>query len=135
LLDGDRARWIGSVSGPAKDELVGEARAAIFPVQWEEPGGTAVCEALMAGTPVVALARGCLPSLVDDGVTGVLADDEAGLVSALGRIGDIDPVACRADAVRRFAPDVMAGAYERLYGEVIARAGTRGLQAAGATIE
>ncbi len=135
LLDGDRARWIGSVSGRAKDELVGSARAAIFPVQWEEPGGTAVCEALMAGTPVVASARGCLPSLVDDGVTGLLADDEAGLVAALGRIGHIDPAACRADAVRRFAPDVMAGAYERLYGMVVTRAGTRGLQAAGATAE
>jgi glycosyltransferase involved in cell wall biosynthesis len=135
LLDGDRARWIGCVSGPAKDGLVGSARAAIFPVQWEEPGGTAVCEALMAGTPVVALGRGCLPYLVDDGVTGLLADDEAGLVAALGRIGDIHPGTCRADAVRRFAPDVMAGAYERLYDEVVARAGSRGLQATGATAE
>jgi glycosyltransferase involved in cell wall biosynthesis len=135
LLDGERARWIGSVSGPAKEDLVGSARAAIFPVQWEEPGGTAVCEALMAGTPVVALARGCLPTLVDDGVTGLLADDEAGLVEALRRIGDIDPATCRADAVRRFAPDVMAGAYERLYGEVVDRAGSRGLQAAVATAE
>ncbi len=132
LLDGDRARWIGSVSGPAKDELVGAARAAVFPVQWEEPGGTAVCEALMAGTPVVALARGCLPSLVDDGVTGLLADDEAGLVAALGRIGDIEPAACRADAVRRFAPEVMARAYERLYAEVVARAGARRVPAAAA---
>ena len=135
LLDGERARWIGSVSGPAKEDLVGSARAAIFPVQWEEPGGTAVCEALMAGTPVVALARGCLPTLVDDGVTGLLAEDEAGLVEALRRIGDIDPATCRADAVRRFAPDVMAGAYERLYGEVVDREGSRGLQAAVATAE
>jgi glycosyltransferase involved in cell wall biosynthesis len=135
LLDGNRARWIGTVSGTAKDDLVGTARAAIFPVQWAEPGGTAVCEALMAGTPVVALARGCLPSLVDPGVTGLLADDEAGLVDALRRIGDIDPTACRADAVRRFAPDVMAGAYERLYDEVVARAGSRALQAAVATAE
>ena len=133
LLDGDRARWIGSVSGTAKDDLVGTARAAVFPVQWEEPGGTAVCEALMGGTPVVALTRGCLPSLVDDGVTGLLADDEAGLVEALRRIGDIDPAACRADAVRRFAPDVMARAYEGLYDDVVGRAGSRGLQSAAAT--
>ena len=132
LLDGVGARWIGSVSGAAKDDLVGSARAAVFPVQWEEPGGTAVCEALMAGTPVVALARGCLPSLVDAGVTGLLADDEAGLADALGRTGDIDPAACRADAVRRFAPEVMAAAYERLYEEVVARAAVPGLQAASA---
>jgi glycosyltransferase involved in cell wall biosynthesis len=132
LLDGDRARWIGSVSGPAKDELVGSARVAVFPVQWEEPGGTAVCEALMAGTPVVALSRGCLPSLVDDGVTGLLADDEAGLVAALRRIDDIDPAACRTDALRRFAPDVMASAYEQLYADVRSRVGAPGSQVASA---
>jgi glycosyltransferase involved in cell wall biosynthesis len=135
LLDGNRARWTGSVSGAAKDDLVASARAAVFPVNWEEPGGTAVCEALMAGTPVVALARGCLPSLVDDGVTGLLAEDEAGLVAALGRIGDIDPAACRADAVRRFAPEVMAAAYEDLYDRVLARAGSRGLHVAGASAD
>jgi glycosyltransferase involved in cell wall biosynthesis len=121
LLDDD-ARWIGSVSGTAKDELLRSARAAVFPVQWEEPGGTAVCEALMAGTPVVAFARGCLPSLVDDGITGYLTDSEAGLVDALRRVGDIDPAACRADARARFAPEVMAASYERLYAEVVERA-------------
>jgi glycosyltransferase involved in cell wall biosynthesis len=131
LLDGTWARWIGSVSGPVKDELVGTARAAVFPVQWEEPGGTAVCEALMAGTPVVALARGCLPSLVDDGVTGLLAKDEPGLAEALRRVGDIDPAACREDAVRRFAPDVMAAAYERLYNLVLTRVEAHRPQVAG----
>jgi glycosyltransferase involved in cell wall biosynthesis len=123
LLDGDRARWIGTVHGAAKDELVRRARAAVFPVQWEEPGGTAVCEALMAGTPVVALARGCLPSLVDPGVTGHLTDDEAGLVEALRRIDDLEPAACARDARRRFTPEVMATAYESRYDEVLALAG------------
>jgi glycosyltransferase involved in cell wall biosynthesis len=123
LLDGQRARWIGTVHGAAKDDLVRGARAAVFPVQWEEPGGTAVCEALMAGTPVVALARGCLPSLVDPGVTGHLADDEAGLVEALRRIGDVEPAACARDARRRFTPDVMAAAYEARYEEVRTRTG------------
>jgi glycosyltransferase involved in cell wall biosynthesis len=90
-------------------------------VQWEEPGGTAVCEALMAGTPVVGFARGCLPSLVDDGRTGHLVDDEDGLVAALGRVGEIDPRACRADARARFAPAVMAAGYERIYTDVLRR--------------
>lgn len=122
LLDGVTARWIGTVSGAEKDDLLRSARAAVFPVQWEEPGGTAVCEALMAGTPVVALARGCLPSLVDHGVTGFLARDEAGLVEALRAVGRIEPEACRTDALRRFGPEGMASAYERLYAEVVARA-------------
>ncbi|GAB3321681.1 glycosyltransferase family 4 protein [Geodermatophilus aquaeductus] len=125
LLDGEQARWVGTVSGTEKDDLLRRARALLTPIRWEEPGGTAVCEALAAGTPVVALARGCLPSLVDDGRTGFLADDEAGLTAALGRLGEIDPEVCAAEARRRFAPPVMAAAYERLYAEVVRRAGVR----------
>jgi glycosyltransferase involved in cell wall biosynthesis len=93
------------------------------PVRWPEPGGTAVCEALAAGTPVVAMARGCLPSLVEPGVTGFLAADEAEFAAALGRLAELDPTACAAAARRRFAPEVMADGYERLYGEVLSRAG------------
>jgi glycosyltransferase involved in cell wall biosynthesis len=122
LLDGERARWIGSVSGAQKADLLRRSRAVLFPLRWAEPGGTAVCEALAAGTPVVAMARGCLPSLVQDGLTGHLVDDEAGLVEALGRLDELDPEACAADARRRFAPDVMAAGYETLYAEVLRRA-------------
>jgi glycosyltransferase involved in cell wall biosynthesis len=122
LLDGRSARWIGTVAGEAKDALLRYARAAVFPIDWEEPGGTALCEALAAGTPVVAMARGCVPSLVDHGVTGFLAEDEAGFVDALRRLGELDPRACMAAAGERFAPAVMAAAYERLYATAISRA-------------
>jgi glycosyltransferase involved in cell wall biosynthesis len=122
LLDGERARWIGSVAGTEKDRLVREARAVLFPIRWEEPGGTAVCESLAAGTPVVAMARGCLPSLVDHGRTGFLATDEAGFTAALGRIAEIDPAVCAAEARRRFAPAVMASRYEELYSDAARRA-------------
>ena len=129
FLDGERARWIGSVAGPEKDRLVREARALLFPIRWEEPGGTAVCESLAAGTPVVAMARGCLPSLVDHGRTGFLATDEAGFTAALGRLAEIDPAVCAAEARRRFAPAVMASRYEELYDEAVRRAS--GLTPAG----
>jgi glycosyltransferase involved in cell wall biosynthesis len=122
LLDGERARWIGSVAGTEKDRLVREARAVLFPIRWEEPGGTAVCESLAAGTPVVAMARGCLPSLVDHGRTGFLATGEAGFTAALGRIAEIDPAVCAAEARRRFAPAVMASRYEELYSDAARRA-------------
>jgi glycosyltransferase involved in cell wall biosynthesis len=122
LLDGQRARWVGSVAGAGKDGLLRRARALLTPVRWPEPGGTAVCEALAAGTPVVATSQGCLPSLVEHGRTGLLADDEAGLAAALRAVGGIDPQTCAAEARRRFAPDVMAAAYERLYAEVARRA-------------
>ena len=121
-LDGGAARWIGSVGGAAKEELLRTSRAVLFPIRWEEPGGTAVCEALAAGTPVVAMARGCLPSLVDDGRTGFLATDEAGFTAALERLDEIDPETCAAEARRRFAPAVMADGYERLYAATLTRA-------------
>src|SRR4029453_4985851 len=82
LLDDDSLRWIGSVAGHEKADLLRRSRAVLFPVRWEEPGGTAACEALAAGTPVVAMARGCLPSLVEPGVTGFLAADEPGFSGA-----------------------------------------------------
>jgi glycosyltransferase involved in cell wall biosynthesis len=124
-LDGDAVRWVGTVSGPAKDDLLRRARAVLAPVRWPEPGGTAVCEALAAGTPVVAMAVGCLPSLIDDGVTGFLAADEEEFTAALGRVDELDPQACAQVARRRFAPAVMADGYERLYAQVLARTTTQ----------
>jgi glycosyltransferase involved in cell wall biosynthesis len=125
LLDGVRARWIGSVAGAAKAQLLRRSRAALFPIRWAEPGGTAVCEAMAAGTPVVAMARGCLPSLVEPGVTGWLADDEPAFARALRRIDELDPEACARTARERFAPEVMADGYERLYAEVLRRTAGR----------
>ncbi|MCZ2830446.1 glycosyltransferase [Modestobacter sp. VKM Ac-2986] len=122
LLDGEHARWIGSVDGAEKADLLRRARAVLFPLRWDEPGGTAVCEALAAGTPVVAMARGCLPDLVEDGVTGFLAETEAGFTAALSRLDELDPAACAETARRRFAPAAMAQAYERLYAQVRRRA-------------
>jgi hypothetical protein len=69
------------------------------------------------------MARGCLPSLLDPGVTGFLATDEEGFTAALGRLAEIDPQACVDAARRRFAPGVMAEGYERLYAEVLRRSG------------
>jgi glycosyltransferase involved in cell wall biosynthesis len=123
-LDGDRARWIGSVAGSEKADLLRRSRAVLFPIRWEEPGGTAVCEALAAGTPVVAMARGCLPSLVERDVTGFLCEDEAKFTTALGRLAELDPAACAAAARHRFSPGVMAGGYERLYAELLTRTAT-----------
>jgi glycosyltransferase involved in cell wall biosynthesis len=121
-VDGDRVQWIGTASGDRKADLLRRARAVLFPIRWPEPGGTAVCEALAAGTPVVGMAQGCLPSLIDQGVTGFLAQDEAEFTAALHRIDDLDPQACATTARRRFSPARMGAGYERLYAEVLRRA-------------
>jgi glycosyltransferase involved in cell wall biosynthesis len=128
-VDGVRVRWIGTVVGRQRDEMVASARASLFPLQWEEPGGTAVVESLALGTPVVALARGCLPELIAHGRTGLLTSDEEELPELLSRAAAIDPRACQGEAARRFAPAVMARRYLHLYQRVLretAGAGHRG---------
>jgi glycosyltransferase involved in cell wall biosynthesis len=114
-VDGDLVRWIGSVGGEGRDRLLREAPAALFPVQWAEPGGTAVVEALACGAPVIGLSRGCLPELIEEGRTGLLANTEDELRDCLKRASEIDPAECRRSAVERFSPAVMAERYIELY--------------------
>jgi glycosyltransferase involved in cell wall biosynthesis len=124
-VDGVRVRWIGTVTGRERDDLVATARAALFPLRWEEPGGTAVVESLALGTPVVGIGRGCLPELIDEGRTGLLTGDEAELGELVHKAAAIAPGQCRAVAEERFAPAVMAAAYLRLYEQLVgARAAT-----------
>ncbi|MBT2230160.1 glycosyltransferase [Nonomuraea sp. NEAU-A123] len=117
-LDGDLVSWVGSVGGQTRDELYASARAALFPIQWDEPGGTAVVEALALGVPPVGLRRGCLPEIIDHGRTGFLADTEEELAEWMLRVDELDPEECRREARRRFSPAVMADRYLELYGEV-----------------
>jgi glycosyltransferase involved in cell wall biosynthesis len=121
----DSVRWVGSVGGAAKVELLRTARAVLFPLRWDEPGGTAVVEALSAGVPVVAMRRGVLPELVEHGVTGWLADDDEEFIGYVGRVDELDRDACREVARRRFSPAAMALRYETLYRRVLALAGPR----------
>jgi glycosyltransferase involved in cell wall biosynthesis len=114
-VDGVRVRWIGTVTGAARDELLAGACAALFPLRWNEPGGTAVVESLALGTPVIGIARGCLPELIEHGRTGLLTTDEAELGDLVHAAGTISEAECRAEAARRFTPAVMAEAYLGLY--------------------
>ncbi|RSM55761.1 glycosyl transferase family 1 [Actinoplanes sp. ATCC 53533] len=117
-VDGDRVRWAGTVTGPDRDGLVARARAALFPLRWEEPGGTAVVESLALGTPVIGIARGCLPELIEHGRTGLLTSDEKELGELVAAAGTIAEAACREEAARRFTPAVMAAQYLGLYERV-----------------
>jgi len=131
LVDGKLVRWVGSVAGPDKDTLLRTARAVVFPLQWEEPGGTAIVEALLAGVPVVGFRRGCLPSLVEHGVTGFVVDTEDELVEHLRRVDELDRCAIAERVGERFSPARMAADYVALYRQVIARAGASAAAPAG----
>ncbi len=119
LADGIRVRWIGTVGTQERNTLVASARVSLFPLQWEEPGGTAVVETLALGTPVVGLSRGCLPELVEHGRTGWLATSPDGLAALFQMVGQIDTRECREQAARRFTPAIMAARYAELYEQVI----------------
>jgi glycosyltransferase involved in cell wall biosynthesis len=131
LVDGEVVRWVGSVAGPDKDRLLRTARAVVFPLQWEEPGGTAIVEALLSGVPVVGFRRGCLPSLVEHGVTGFVVDTEDELDEHLRRVDELDRDAIAARVGDRFSPARMAAEYVSLYRQVIARAGVSAGAAVG----
>jgi glycosyltransferase involved in cell wall biosynthesis len=128
-LDGDRVRWIGTVAGQERDDLLAGARASLFPLRWEEPGGTAVVESLALGTPVVAVARGCLPELIEHGRTGLLTGDEEELGDLVLASALLEPDECRREAAARFTPAVMAERYVELY-ERVRQLASRPLQPA-----
>jgi glycosyltransferase involved in cell wall biosynthesis len=95
-----------------------------MPIQWDEPFGMVMIEALASGTPVVALRRGAVPEIVDDGVTGFICDDPDELPGAIERAGEIDPDACRRVVQERFSLLTMARGYERVYRDAIERSRT-----------
>ncbi|MFE9693745.1 glycosyltransferase [Micromonospora sp. NPDC005806] len=128
-VDGDLVRWVGTVAGQERDDLLAGARAALFPLRWEEPGGTAVVESLSLGTPVVATARGCLPELIEHGRTGLLTTVEEELGELVLTAGLLEPDECRREAAARFTPAAMAEKYVGLY-ERVRQPAARPLQAA-----
>jgi glycosyltransferase involved in cell wall biosynthesis len=121
-LAGDpRMTYVGEVDDAAKNALLGEAAALLMPVQWDEPFGIVMIEALACGTPVIGFRRGSVPEVVRHGITGFVCDDVAGAAAAVEQLEQIDRRACREDAERRFSVDAVVDAYERVYREAGAR--------------
>ena len=116
---GNGVTWHENVVGDAKQHLLSRARAMLFPIQWEEPFGIAMVEAMVSGTPVIAMARGAANEIVEPGVTGWLADDLDGLVDAYSRIKDLDLNLCVSRASQRFGPGQMAEGYQSVYERAI----------------
>jgi glycosyltransferase involved in cell wall biosynthesis len=107
--------YVGEADSALKRELLAGARALVFPIQWEEPFGMVMIEAMACGTPVVAMRRGSVGEVVRDGVTGLVVEDYDELVEAIDAVSGIDPAACRAHVEESFDLSVMARGYERVY--------------------
>jgi glycosyltransferase involved in cell wall biosynthesis len=118
-LDERSVIFLGPVGGAARAKTLGSACALLHLINFDEPFGLSVVEALACGTPVIAGNRGSMPELIDDGVTGFLVDSLDEAVDAIGRIDEIDRSACRAAVSARFTIDLMADSYLRLYRSIL----------------
>jgi glycosyltransferase involved in cell wall biosynthesis len=115
--------FLGEISEEAKPEFLARAHCLVFPVDWPEPFGLVMIEALAAGTPVVGLRRGSVPEVLKDGETGYVCDTIDEMVDAIRRIAEGDgpsPERCR-ERAREFTDAAMARRYEEVYREVLAR--------------
>ena len=119
LLDHPLIEFIGEISDSDKTEFLGNAAALLFPIDWPEPFGLVMIEAMACGTPVIAWPCGSVPEVVDDGVTGYIVDSEDDAVAAIGRIRNLDRRRIRDVFERRFTAEVMASRYVDLYRKLI----------------
>ncbi|MDX1532081.1 MAG: glycosyltransferase family 4 protein [Rhodothermales bacterium] len=118
-LDGERIEYVGPVNDVQKNELLGRASAFLMPIEWEEPFGIVMAEALACGTPVVGFRRGSVPEVVEHGASGFVCDTPEEMAEAVARVGTLDRADARARAERHFSDRVIVDAYEDLYRRVL----------------
>jgi glycosyltransferase involved in cell wall biosynthesis len=107
-----------NVSHDVKVEILGRARAMVFPIRWPEPFGLVMVEAMACGTPVVTTNWGAAPEIVDDGVTGFRCDGEDDLVDAIDKVRTLAPADCRRRVERHFSVRSMVRGYEEIFARI-----------------
>ncbi len=122
LLALPHVEYVGEISETEKSEFLGGASALLFPIDWPEPFGLVLIEALACGTPIVAYDEGSVPEIVENGVTGFLVQSVTEAVTAVNRLESIDRAACRRSFEDRFTTGRMAAEYVELYERIISRA-------------
>jgi glycosyltransferase involved in cell wall biosynthesis len=124
LLDDPLVSFMGEVGGTDKEELLGNARAVLFPIEWPEPFGLVMIESFACGTPVIAFPHGSVPEVMRDGVSGFVVDGVDEAVRALERVTELDRRACRRYFEDRFTDEKMVDGYLSIY-EQLAASGAR----------
>ena len=117
---GKKIKFAGELkSEKDKSEFLGEAKAFLYPLQWEEPFGLAMIEAMACGTPVIAFRRGSVPEIVEHGKTGFVVDTKEKMIEAIKMIGSIDRAKCRESVEKKFSLEIMIDRYEKIYEKII----------------
>ena len=119
LLNHPNIEYIGEINDRHKSKFLGEARALLFPIDWPEPFGLTMIEAMACGTPVLAFRNGSVPEIVDQGVTGYVVDNINEAICALGRVLSLDRGRVRRRFEERFTATRMAKEYLRVYEKLV----------------
>ena len=115
LLENPLIEFIGEIGDKEKADFLGHALALLFPIDWPEPFGLAMVEAMACGAPVIAFRKGSVPEIVEDGVTGFIVDSVTEAVDAVKRLDTISRRGCREEFERRFSASRMAADYLKVY--------------------
>ena len=113
-IDGKFVEYIGLADLPTKTELLGNSMAMLFPIQWNEPFGLVMIEAMACGTPVIALRAGSVPEVIRDGVSGHICEDAAQMAERVRNL-KIDPLSTHNHVRENFSLEVMVAKYIKLY--------------------
>jgi glycosyltransferase involved in cell wall biosynthesis len=119
LLEQDHVDFIGEIGPDEKNDFLGNARALVFPIDWNEPFGLAMIESMACATPVIAYRSGSVPEVIDEGISGFVVDDIEGATAAAGRLDEIDRAGVREAFERRFDVARMARDYLEVYERLI----------------
>ena len=119
LLDDDLITFVGEIGEDAKNDFIGNAKALLMPIDWPEPFGLVMIEAMACGTPVIAYAHGSVPEVIDEGITGFVVHNQNEAIAAAKNIVRIDRRRCREVFEQRFAAPVMARRYVEVYRELV----------------
>ena len=121
LLDDPAVEYLGEVGGDKKRELLWGAHALLFPIDWPEPFGLVMIEAMSCGTPVIAFRHGSVPEIIEEGVTGFVVDNSAEATEAITRVASFNRVQCRQRARTRFSATRMCDDYVEIYQRILSR--------------
>jgi glycosyltransferase involved in cell wall biosynthesis len=121
LLQESHVEWVGEITDRDKNEFLGNAYALLFPIDWPEPFGLVMIEAMACGTPVIAYDSGSVPEVMEDGVTGFIVKDLDAAVKAVSQIREVSRAGCREIFDRRFTASRMASDYVNAYKQLIQR--------------
>jgi glycosyltransferase involved in cell wall biosynthesis len=135
LRSGGGVEYVGESDLAETVRVLGDARALLFPIDWPEPFGLAMIEAMACGTPVVTRRCGSTPEIVDHGTTGFVCDDDEEVALALGRLDRLDRGACRRWVAQRFTVERMADEYEGVYRRLVRERMSRWTTSSAFTID